>query len=493
MRAEPKGNHYPGYLGRLFVDNARGFAMISAWEFIGFPENEANRSVRRSFLEKNSCVGEEVVNTAVIGAQWGDEGKGKVVDVLARSFEYVVRFQGGPNAGHSVVFGGDRFALHVLPSGIFHPTATNIIANGVVVDPVSLVKEIKGLSDKGIQVDPSRLKISDRAHIIMPYHGIVDRHKEASNSEKKIGTTGRGIGPTYEAKVGRRGIRFCDLNYADYFWERAGENLAQMQASHPDCEALRQLTVADMKAQIQEALDFLHPFVTDTTAMLARVYKEKRSILFEGAQATLLDVDFGTYPYVTSSNSSAAGINAGCGLPPRAVDRTVGIFKAYATRVGEGPFPTELDDAVGESIRKAGHEFGTTTGRPRRCGWLDLVALRYTVEINGFDTLCIMKLDCLDHLQELFLCESYEIGGKTIETVPASAFELAAVTPRYRRMEGWNTSLENIREFDALPESCRTYLRHIEDYLDCPIGIVSVGPDREQTIVRDPALAKALG
>lgn len=419
------------------------------------------------------------------GAQWGDEGKGKVVDLLAKRFDGVIRYQGGPNAGHSVVFGGERFALHVLPSGIFHKGVVNVIANGVVINPAGLVEEIRGLTSRGIEISTEQLKISDRAHAILPYHRILDHYGEAQAADnKKIGTTGRGIGPAYEWKVGRRGVRFCDLISDDRMRARIEDQVAFVRERYGYIEELADLDAAAVFDEIKPAVDTLRPFICDSVSLIAEMRKAGKSMLFEGAQATLLDIDFGTYPYVTSSNACTLGIPAGAGVPLKTVEASVGICKAYCTRVGHGPFPSELEDETGDALRKAGHEFGTTTGRPRRCGWLDLVALRYVQVLNGFDTFAIMKLDVMDGLETVKLCVGYELDGERIETLPAHTEDLARVQPVYHEMPGWQTSLEDMRSWDELPQAARDYLEFIEQFTECPVGLVSVGPDREQTILR---------
>ena len=435
-------------------------------------------------------LGANVSNSAIIGAQWGDEGKGKVVDILAPQFDYVVRFQGGHNAGHTVVFEGERFALHVMPSGIFNPKTVNVIANGVVVEPNSLVKEIRGLRDRGISVTPDNLKISDRAHIILPYHGIIDRHRDSESGQRKIGTTGRGIGPSYEWKAARRGVRFCDLGDRDSLLAQIDGELSFVHQRYRDISELAGATSQSTLALIEEALDVLAPFVVDAVTLLSNAREQNKSILFEGAQAALLDIDFGTYPYVTSSNSCGVGITAGAGVPPTAVNHLIGIFKAYTTRVGEGPFPTELQDETGDAIRKAGVEFGTTTGRPRRCGWLDLVALKYASRINGFHTLAMMKMDVLDGLDELQVCTSYEVNGVETDAFPASLANLSSAKPNYVSLPGWKSCTMDIKNYDDLPEKARNYVAFIEKFIGVPVGLVSVGPDRAQTIIREKNLFK---
>ncbi|MDJ0837769.1 MAG: adenylosuccinate synthase [Acidobacteriota bacterium] len=428
-----------------------------------------------------------MTNFAVIGAQWGDEGKGKVVDILARRFDYVIRYQGGHNAGHSVVFQGERFALHVMPSGVFNEKAVNVIANGVVVDPFQLVKEIEGLRNRGVELTPDNLKISNRMHLILPYHGIIDRHREGVGS-RKIGTTGRGIGPAYEWKAARRGLRMCDVFHPEYFKAAVAAELESLNNRFSEIEELRAWGLKEMMAKLQPVLDILKPHVVDSVELLSAARAEGASLLFEGAQATLLDIDFGTYPYVTSSNSCAVGISAGAGVPPSTVDEVVGICKAYTTRVGEGPFPTELHDETGEALRKAGFEFGTTTGRPRRCGWLDLVALNYTHQLNGFSTVAIMKLDVLDELPEVKVCKAYRLNGEEITHFPASPVDLNAVEPVYETLPGWQEPTTHIRTYEELPEKVKAYIDYIEKYVGCPIGLISVGPDREQTVIRDRRL-----
>jgi len=425
-----------------------------------------------------------LANLAIVGAQWGDEGKGKAVDLLASRFDFVVRFQGGHNAGHSVVFNGERFALHVLPSGVFNPNTVNLIGNGVVVEPLNLIKEIDGLKARGVAVTPDNLKISDRAHLIMPYHGVIDRFRDSRSGGRRIGTTGRGIGPAYEWKAARRGIRFCDLRHLDQLRAFIADELIAIDKRFRDIEELKGWTAESMLDELGPALERLRPFVVDSVSLLAEARRQGRALLFEGAQAVLLDVDFGTYPYVTSSNSCAAGITAGAGVPPSAVDHVIGVAKAYCTRVGEGSFPTELTGEEGEAIRVAGQEFGTTTGRARRCGWLDLVALRYACRINGFDALALMKLDVLDGLEEVKVCVGYELDGARIDSVPASHVDLAAVKPIYRSLPGWMTTTEGARAFEELPERAREYVAFIEEQVGCPVDLIGVGPDRAQTILR---------
>lgn len=432
-----------------------------------------------------------MANFAITGAQWGDEGKGKIVDVVSPQFDLVIRFQGGPNAGHSVVFNGERFALHVLPSGIFQKHTQNIIGNGVVVDPQSLTKEIEGVTSRNIPITPANLKISQRAHLIMPYHRIIDQFRDKGDTGPIIGTTGRGIGPTYEWKAARRGLRFCDVVNRPLFEKKLKEECAYIQRNFSHIKELAAWTYERILEEVTPALDLLAPFVTDTVSLLADARKQGAKFLFEGAQAALLDIDFGTYPYVTSSNSSTLGLHAGSGVPLNTVDQTIGIFKAYTSRVGAGPFPTELHDETGENIRVAGHEFGTTTGRPRRCGWLDLVALRYTHLLNNYTYLAITKLDVLDDFDTIKVAVNYDVDGTISNQFPAAAETLEAVKPQYKEFPGWKKDLGQIRRYEDLPQEARTYLDFIESYMGCPIGIVSIGPDRDQTIIREGRLPNA--
>ncbi|MCB1049540.1 MAG: adenylosuccinate synthase [Acidobacteria bacterium] len=430
-------------------------------------------------------------NIVVAGAQWGDEGKGKVVDLIAGAFDLVVRFQGGNNAGHSVEFGGKRYALHLLPSGVFHAGTQNLIGNGVVVDPKALLSEIDKLNQQGVSVNPDNLKLSDRAQIVMPYHIVLDRFREAS-ADRKIGTTGKGIGPAYEFKAARRGIRFCDVGHPAHFQKRVAEELSGLQSDFPLIPDLQALQVDTVLAELAPVLERLAPFIVDGVVLANREIAAGKRVLFEGAQATLLDLDFGTYPYVTSSNSCAVGVPAGCGVAPQKIDAVIGITKAYCTRVGEGPFPSELNDALGEQIRKVGNEFGTTTGRPRRCGWLDLVALKYAHTINAFDSLALMKMDVLNDLDEVWVCDAYDQDGLTITDFPASLEDLKQMVPRYKRFAGWKQSLAGVHQYDALPPAALAVIRYIETYLGCSVDLVSTGPDRTQTLLKPGSLMARL-
>lgn len=422
-------------------------------------------------------------NTAIIGAQWGDEGKGKIVDLLCSEFDVVARFQGGHNAGHTVKFEDKQYALHLIPSGILHPGKLCILGNGMVIDPAALQSEMKKLGEAGVTFDDN-LKISDAAHCILPIHRELDLAREEAAGKEKIGTTGRGIGPTYESKAGRYGVVMGDLLDEDALSAKV-ERL---------CDEKNTLLVKygrsplDVRQMVDLYLEFGRIFrdrITDTTLLVNAEIRAGRSVMFEGAQGCLLDVDHGTYPYVTSSNCVVGGICTGLGVAPKHIERVVGVVKAYTTRVGGGPFPTELLDAVGDAVRARGNEFGTTTGRPRRIGWLDLVVLRQSVMINGLDEIALTKLDVLDDREEIPVCTSYELpDGKVVRDFPRHEAIAGRVTPRFETLKGWKTNTVGIRDFDKLPAAARDYVRFIEEQLETPIPIVSTGPRREETIVR---------
>ena len=423
--------------------------------------------------------------TVVIGAQWGDEGKGKVVDLLAAEADVVARYQGGANAGHTIAWGegADRrqYVLHLVPSGIFHAHATCVIGGGVVLDPVALFEELAVIEGAGFATE-GRLRISHNAHVIMPYHKRLDAVRERGAGEGAIGTTGRGIGPAYTDKYGRTGIRVVDLLDRDVLSKKIR---AQVEEKNTILRALYDHDPLDVEAIVEEYVEFdrrLDPYVTDTAVYLNEQLKAGRRVLAEGAQGALLDVDFGTYPYVTSSNPTVGGALTGLGIPPTAIDRVIGIVKAYCTRVGNGPFVTELTDATGERLRKVGHEFGATTGRPRRCGWLDLVALRYSAMINGLTELAVTKLDVLSGAGSLQVATHYRVGDRETGRFPSEAETLERATPVYERHDGWDEDLGTADHFDALPGAARRYLRHVEAAVDVPIRLVSAGPRREETI-----------
>ena len=428
-------------------------------------------------------MGQSVV---ILGAQWGDEGKGKIVDLLTERVGAVVRFQGGHNAGHTLIIGGKKTVLHLIPSGIMREEVLCLIGNGVVLSPAALRKEVGELESKGIDVR-SRLKISPATPLIMPYHIALDQAREKASGAKAIGTTGRGIGPAYEDKVARRGVRVADLNYPDQLADKLREVI-----EYHNFVLTKYLGVdgVDYRKTLDEALEFgayVKPMKTDVAGLLNQLRRDGQRILFEGAQGSLLDIDHGTYPYVTSSNTTTGGALAGTGVGADSIDYVLGITKAYATRVGGGPFPTELDDALGEEIRRRGDEFGATTGRPRRCGWIDLVALKRAVMRSGISGLCVTKLDVLDGLPTVRMCIAYRYRGKETEFPPLDVAGWEECEPVYLDFPGWSEPTRGIREFTKLPPAARAYLRSLEELVACPLAMVSTGPDRDENIVlRDP-------
>ncbi|WP_164017305.1 adenylosuccinate synthase [Pyxidicoccus trucidator] len=427
-------------------------------------------------------------NVVVIGAQWGDEGKGKVVDLLTEHAQLVVRFQGGNNAGHTLVVGGQKTVLHLIPSGILHPGKTCVIGNGVVVDPAVLVGEIDALKVRGFLKEDSQLLISDNAHVIFPWHKLLDSFREKALGGSAIGTTGRGIGPCYEDKVARRGIRMRDLLTAERLRKRIEERLPLALEELKDLCAksdspVPQLEVPQVLAEFSALGERLKPYVRDASLFLSEQVRRGARILFEGAQGTLLDVDHGTYPFVTSSNCVAGNAAVGSGLGPTAIDKVMGISKAYTTRVGGGPFPTELNDATGEQLRKVGDEFGATTGRPRRCGWLDGVVLRYAARVNGLWGMALTKLDVLSGIKQLNICNAYELDGQKITELPGDYEDLARVKPIYEALPGWDEKIAGVRTFDELPENAKRYVRRVEEVSGVPVVCVSVGADRGETVL----------
>ncbi len=428
-----------------------------------------------------------MANVVVIGAQWGDEGKGKVVDIYTEYADNVVRYQGGNNAGHTLVVGDEKVVLHLIPSGILHEGKRCIIGNGVVLDPEVFIREITNLKAKGRMKDDSVLCLSEGLHIIMPYHKRVDLAREAKSGDKKIGTTGRGIGPAYEDKIGRRGIRLCDLLDKAIFERKLREALDEKNFLLEKFLGDKPFTFEEIFTEYCGYADVLRKHVADTSLMLHKEIKAGRNILFEGAQGTLLDVDHGTYPFVTSSSTCAGGACTGTGVSPRDIHEIIGISKAYVTRVGSGPFPTELLDDTGERMRQAGNEFGSTTGRPRRCGWFDAVVLRYAVRVNGLTGVAITKLDVLDEFDTIKICTGYLYNGKPIDEIPATLDVFAACVPVYEEMPGWKTNISQITSFDALPENAKKYVKRLEELTGCEIVMVSVGPRRTETIsLRNP-------
>lgn len=418
----------------------------------------------------------------VLGAQWGDEGKGKMTDYLAEEAEVVVRFQGGNNAGHTVEVGDRQYKLHLIPSGILYNNKTNVIGNGVVVDPKALFEEIGYLEKEGVSVTPEKLIISDRAHIIMPYHRVLDKLKEEARGKNDIGTTGKGIGPCYTDKFERCGIRVCDLLHEDVFEEKLIENIKMKNAYITKALGGEELNVEEILVEYKEFAKRLRPFVKDTSVKVYDAIKADKTVLFEGAQGMLLDIDHGTYPYVTSSNTTAGGVSNGIGVGPNMITNAVGITKAYTTRVGKGPFPTELEDETGEWIRTKGHEYGVTTGRSRRCGWLDLVIVKSTVRVCGLTSLAVTKIDTLAGLEKIKVCVGYKFNDEVIDYFPASLEDLAKCEPVYEEFDGWDDSVANARNYDEIPENAKKYLERIAEFTGTKISIVSVGPKRDQTI-----------
>ncbi len=426
-----------------------------------------------------------MANVVVIGAQWGDEGKGKITDLLSEKAHVVVRYQGGVNAGHTVVVGSQTFKLHLIPSGILYPDTQCLIASGTVIDPDVLIQELNQLQDLGITT--ANLFISETAHITLPYHRLIDVAEEARRGAYKLGTTGRGIGPTYADKAERMGIRLLDLMHPDDLKERLRWAVPYKNVL---LEKIYNLPPLDPEQVIEQYLNYaerLKPHVTDVALMLTEAIDNRKNVLFEGAQGTLLDLDFGTYPYVTSSHPIAGGACVGAGVGPTSIDRVIGVAKAYTTRVGEGPFPTELKDEIGDFLSETGAEFGTTTGRRRRCGWFDAVIGRYAVRVNGLDCLAITKLDVLDQLDEIKVCVAYHCNGQELRHFPSNARTFAQCEPIFETLPGWKTSTQHCRSIEELPAAAHDYLKFLAQLMDVPIAIISLGAGREQTIiVEDP-------
>lgn len=418
----------------------------------------------------------------LLGLQWGDEGKGKIVDVLTSNYDIIARFQGGPNAGHTLEFDGNKHVLHTIPSGIFHENAKNVVGNGVVIDPVIFAKELEKLAPYGMNL-ADKLLISRKAHLILPTHRLLDAASEAAKGSKKIGSTLKGIGPTYMDKTGRNGIRVGDLEFSDWkdrYRQLANKHLQMIENYHVALD----FDLDSLEKEFFAAVEVLTSLpLIDSEKYFAEAQKQGKKILAEGAQGSLLDIDFGTYPFVTSSNTTAAGACTGLGIAPNKIENVIGIFKAYATRVGSGPFPTELFDADGETLGRVGNEFGATTGRPRRCGWIDLVALKYAITINGVTELNMMKADVLSGFEQIKVCTHYEYNGEKIAHLP---FDIDAkyVKPVYETLEGWQEDLTGIKSASKLPNALNHYIEYLEKHLEVPITVVSVGPDRTQTLFR---------
>lgn len=419
-------------------------------------------------------------NIVVVGAQWGDEGKGKIIDILAKDADVVARYQGGHNAGHTVVVNDEEYILHLIPSGIIHPGKICMIGNGVVIDPEALIGEIEGLKSRGIAID-NNLFISKNSHLIMPYHCIIDKESERS---KSIGTTGRGIGPAYVDKVARTGIRMSDLLDPQLFREKLELNLSNMNYLLYNVYKSEQLDLEEIYSKYMGYAEKIGKYITDVSILINKYIEENSNILFEGAQGTLLDIDHGTYPYVTSSNAIAGGACTGLGIGPTKIDGVLGVSKAYTTRVGSGPFPTELKDKLGNDLRSKGREYGATTGRPRRCGWLDVVVVRYSVIINGMSGIALTKLDILDEYPNIKICVGYKYKGNIYNEMPHESSVLWNCEPVYEEIEGWQESTAGIKRFDSLPDKAKAYIERIEDLIGVSIDIISTSQKREDTIIK---------
>jgi adenylosuccinate synthase len=426
----------------------------------------------------------------VLGAQWGDEGKGKIVDVLSERFSAVARYAGGHNAGHTVIIGGQKFVLQLIPCGVLRKGCKGVIGNGVVLDPLAFLKEVAHLRELGVPVD-EQLYVSNRAQVILPYHRMIELAAESAPGRQKIGTTSRGIGPAYEDKMARSGLRVVDLLHPALLKTHIEAACAEKNAIAHALFGTDPLDPAKMYEEYAAAAEKVRPFVADTGRILNRILAEGGSVMFEGAQGTMLDIDHGTYPFVTSSSATAGGASTGTGVGPTAIGTVISVTKAYVTRVGEGPFPTEIHDAIGETLRARGNEYGAVTGRPRRCGWLDIPLLRYSNQVNGAEWLVVTKLDVLDELEEIPVCVGYEIEGKVTDEIPADVRGFDQIKPRYTTLKGWRQSTEGVTAFDRLPVAAREYLRFQERESGARIGMISTGPDRDQTMLL-PEFAQAL-
>jgi len=422
-------------------------------------------------------------NLLVIGLHWGDEGKGKIIDAISDRFDIIIRYQGGANAGHTVRVNGERFVLHLIPSGILRPDKLCIVGNGLVVDPEALVEEIDSLRGKGVHVGQN-LAVSQRAHMVLPYHKVLDRLSETSLGGKKIGTTGRGIGPCYADKATRCGLRFADLLDPQMFRQKLKEALEIKNRILSDLYGADPIEFEPLYQQCLRHRERLLPFLKDTVVMIAEALRQGRSILLEGAQGTMLDINFGTYPYVTSSDVAAGGAATGTGIPPKRIDRVLGVVKAYCSRVGRGPFPTEQDNHYGEKMRERGQEYGSTTGRPRRCGWLDAAALRHAVAVNGVDGIAVTLLDVLSEFEILKICVAYELDGKELKSLPADPDQLGQASPIYEELPGWRCDISNVTRWADLPPEARGYLDAVERAAGARIEMASVGPERGQIVKR---------
>jgi adenylosuccinate synthase len=436
---------------------------------------------RPSFSLENPTIVSKKKTAVVLGAQWGDEGKGKIVDVLSEKFNVVARYAGGHNAGHTVIIGGKKFVLHLIPCGVLRPACKGVIGNGVVLDPAAFLAEVKMLKDQGFPVN-GQLFVSNRAQVILPYHRMIELAAETAPGRTKIGTTRRGIGPAYEDKVHRNGLRVVDLMNPALLRTHITNACHEKNSIAHALFGTEPLNPAKIYEEYARFADQVAPFVTDTAVLLNNAIANGESVMFEGAQGALLDIDHGTYPFVTSSSATAGGAVIGTGVGPTAIGTVIGVTKAYVTRVGEGPFPSEALDAAGDELRERGQEYGATTGRPRRCGWLDLPLLRYSNMVNGTEWLVITKLDVLDSLDEIPICTSYKIDGKVTDIIPADIRGFESIEPIYTRMKGWKTVTSGIKEYEQLPKAAQEYLQFLQKESRAKIGMISTGPDREQTI-----------
>ena len=423
-----------------------------------------------------------MANKIVVGSQWGDEGKGKITDILAQTAEYIVRFGGGNNAGHTVIVGEEKFELHLLPSGILDPEKINIIANGVVIDPVAIVEEMEKVQKRGITMD--NLHISETAHVIMPYHRMLDKLEEERKGDKKIGTTGKGIGPAYTDKVARRGIRIIDIIDKERFYRKLESSLEYQNLILEKVYESKKMSPEQIIEEYQSYIEIIKPYITNTSLLLDKARQEGKNIFFEGAQGTLLDVDHGTYPFVTSSNPTAGGVCTGTGVGPTIIDDVLGVAKAYLTRVGEGPFPTELEDDMGKQLRDKGHEYGVTTGRARRCGWFDLPIMKHAVRVNGLTEIVLTKMDVLSGLGKLKICTAYQYKGKKLTEFPLENEILNECKAIYEELPGWEEDIAGINDYQKLPREAQEYVERIEELCKVPIKVIGTGPEREEIIRR---------
>lgn len=422
-----------------------------------------------------------MTNKIVVGSQWGDEGKGKITDMLARSADVVVRFGGGNNAGHTVIVDDEKFELHLIPSGILYPEKINVMGNGLVIDPEALVTEMEGLKERGVSLD--NLYISESAHVIMPYHRLLDKLEEERKGDAKIGTTGKGIGPAYTDKIARRGIRIIDILKPDNLYNKLSKNLDYTNLVIEKVYNAQPLDVEKIIDDYRNYIDQIKGHVTNTSILLEEARQQNKTIFFEGAQGTLLDVDYGTYPYVTSSNPTAGGVCTGAGIGPTRIDEVIGVAKAYITRVGEGPFPTELDNKIGEYLREKGHEYGVTTGRPRRCGWFDVPILKHAFRVNGLTGIALTKLDIMTGLEEIKICTGYRYNGEVLDEFPVSSEILLECEPVYETMPGWQEDITGVTKYKELPDNARKYVERIKELTGVPIQIIGTGPARKEAII----------